>query len=172
MFDEITPEDLRTFVRDALAENPHLRQRFLARFGERTGSVENYRQEIEALFERHTQDSPVVTDAIDFSRFFTLAEEYRARDQYLDAATVYRALFETIDANTDRIDAAYDHYSKTLQAALDEYVECVLTASVPPDDVERYASVLEDRLQGVGVYREAFQRARDELRAGDDSSDG
>lgn len=172
VLEKTTLYGLRAFVRDALADSPHLRQRFLARFGERTESVEKYRREIEALFDQHTQDYPVVTTAIDFSHFFTLASEYRARDRSLDAATVYQALFETIDENIGRIDAAYDHYTETLQTALDGYVECVLEADGPTEDVERYSSVLEDRLSRTGVYREAFQRAIDELDAGCDSPDG
>jgi len=54
---------------------------------------------------------PLVTAAIDFSHLFDLAEQYhRTRERYLAAATVYRALFETIDDNAERIDAAHDHY--------------------------------------------------------------
>nr|WP_313687542.1 hypothetical protein [Halobellus sp. DFY28] len=47
----------------------------------------------------------VVTEAIDFSHFFEVAEQYRERERYLDAAAVYRALFERIDDNEVRVDA-------------------------------------------------------------------
>ena len=54
-------------MRDALAENPDLREQFLARFGDGGKSVKAYRDEIEELFDQHTEDYPVVTEAIDFS---------------------------------------------------------------------------------------------------------
>lgn len=90
-----------------LAERPALRDRFLARFGDTTVSFEELRDGIELLFDQHTQDYPAVTDAIDFSRLFELAEQYRKRDRYLAAATVYRAIFAGIGENERRIDGSF-----------------------------------------------------------------
>ncbi|MFB6068820.1 MAG: SWIM zinc finger domain-containing protein [Halobacterium sp.] len=162
---DVSPGDLRAFVRDALAENPNLREQFLARFGEERTSVEEYRAEVEALFERHALDDPVVTNAIDFSRFFDLARQYRDRKKYLAAATIYRALFEAIDENMERVDAAYDHYTETLRTALDGYVECVRAADPPVGEFEQYAAVLEERTSEYGVGNEAFRHALEELEA-------
>ena len=39
-------------------------------------------------------------------------------------------LFEGMDDNEIRIDAAYDHYAKALQSALCGDVECVLAANL------------------------------------------
>jgi len=50
------PTTCGAFVRDALAENPILRERFLARFGEERRSIDEYRVEAETLFERHARD--------------------------------------------------------------------------------------------------------------------
>ncbi|AFO58153.1 zinc finger SWIM domain protein [Natrinema sp. J7-2] len=116
-------DDLRAFLRDVFAEHSDFRDQFLARFGDTGKSVEKYRGEIEQLFNRHTKHYPVVTDAIDFSHFFELAERYHERERYLDAAAVYRALFEEINDNETRTDAAYDHYAKSVQSALDGYLE-------------------------------------------------
>jgi len=77
----VPPDDLRAFVRDALAENPILRERFLARFGEERRSIDEYRVEAETLFERHARDDSLVTAAIDFSHLFDLAEQYRTRER-------------------------------------------------------------------------------------------
>ncbi len=160
----VSADDLRAFLRDVLAERPDLRDRFLARFGDTGKSVEAYRAEIEQLFDRHTQDYPVVTDAIDFSHFFELAEQYHERGRYLGAATVYRALFEGIDDNEVRIDAAYDHYAKALQSALDGYVECVLTADPDQGEFEKYIRVLEDQATSEHpANTEQFYRAIDDL---------
>ncbi|WP_226479834.1 SWIM zinc finger family protein [Natrinema amylolyticum] len=161
----VPPDDLRAFVRDALAENPTLREQFLARFGEEHRSIDEYRTAVETLFDRHARDDSLVTSAIDFSHFFDLAQRYRTRERYLAAATVYRALFEAVDDNAERIDAAYDHYATTLRTALDGYVECVLAADLPDEDVERYATVLEDRRSEYGVHTEAFRRGLEAFEA-------
>ncbi len=161
---DISADDLREFVRDTLATNPDLRDRFLVRFGDEGNSVHEYRADIEHLFDQHTQDYPVVTEAIDFSRFFDLAGQYRERDRYLEAATVYRALFEAIDDNEVRIDAAYDHYAKTVQSALDGYVECVLAADLTHDEFEKYIGVLEEQTTSEHpAHSEQFFRAIDDL---------
>ena len=161
---DVSSDYLRAFVRDALAENPDLREQFLARFGDGTKSVEAYRDEIEELFDQHTQHYPVVTEAIDFSHFFELAEQYREREHYRAAATVYRALFEGIDDNHVRIDAAYDHYAKVLRSALDGYVDCVLAADPSDGEFERYAGALEAQaMSEPRINQEQFRRALDAL---------
>lgn len=162
--EDVTSDDLRAFVRDALAENPDLRERFLARFSDGDKSVEEYREEIQILFDQRTQDYPAVTTAIDFSHFFELAALYRDRDKYRAAATVYRALFEVIDNNSDRIDAAYGHYARTVQSALDGYVECILGADPSAEEFEQYVEILKERTASrPTVNSELFQRALDDL---------
>ena len=161
----VSADDLRPFLRDAFAEHPDLRDQFLARFGDTGKSVEEYRAEIEQLFDRHTQDYSVVTDAIDFSHFFELAEQYRERERYLDAAAVYRALFEEIDDNEIRIDAAYDHYAKAVRSALDGYVECVFAADPDQDEFKKYLGVLEDKATSeTPANTEQFYRAIGDLK--------
>ena len=164
ILEDVSADDLGAFVRDVLVDHPELRDQFLARFGATGKPAEAYRTEIEHLFDRHTQDYPVVTDAIDFSHFFELAERYHGRGRYLDAAAVYRALFEEIDDNGTRIDAAYDHYAKTLQSALDGYVECVLAADPDQDEFEKYVGVLADQAASEHpANTEQFYRAIDDL---------
>ena len=160
----VSSDNLRAFVHDALAENPDLHARFLARFSDGGKSVEEYRDEIEELFEQHTQHYPVVTEAIDFSHFFEVAEQYLDRERYRAAATVYRALFEGIDDNHVRIDAAYDHYAKTLRSALDGYVDCVLAADPSDGEFEQYAGALEAQaMSEPRINEEQFRRALDAL---------
>ncbi|WP_255192591.1 SWIM zinc finger family protein [Natronobeatus ordinarius] len=164
ILEAVPAADLRAFVRETLAANPDVRDRFLARFGDDDTPVEKYREEIEALFDQHTREYPVVTDAIDFSHFFDVADQYRSRGRYLPAASVYRAVFEGIDDNEDRIDAAYDHYARTLQSALEGYVECVLAADLGQDEFEKYSGVLEEQAMSAHpANSEQFYRAIDDL---------
>lgn len=165
VLDGVGGDDLRAFVIDMLAHDSTLRDQFLARFDDTPNeSVEEYRAEVDDLFDRHTEEYPVVVDAIDFSRLFDAAEQYRERDRYPAAATVYRGLFEGIDDNIRLVDAAYDHYATTFQTALDGYVECVLAADPDPETFEQYAGVLDERAStGADVHRARFTAALDGL---------
>jgi uncharacterized Zn finger protein len=159
---DVPPEEVRAFVWDALAENAELRDRFLARFGDDHKSVDEYREEIGHLFETHAD--PVVFEAIDFSRFFEVAEQYRDRERYLAAGTVYRAIFEEVDERYNLVDGAYDHYARTIQRALDGYVECVLATDPNPEAFNTYAGVLEAcASREPPINGEQFRRALDDL---------
>jgi Uncharacterized conserved protein len=162
VLDELSADELRGFVRDALAEQPELREQFLAQFGDDDTSVAAYREEISQLFEQHAD--PGVYEAIDFSRFFDIAEQYRERDRHLAAATVYRAVFEEIDAKYTWIDGAYDHYAQVIQTALDGYADCVLATDPNPSEFDTHAGVLEARTtMDPGINNEQFWRALDDL---------
>ncbi|ELZ38484.1 SWIM zinc finger domain-containing protein [Halorubrum distributum JCM 10247] len=103
-------------------------------------------------------------EAIDFSRLFDIAEQYRERDRDPAAATVYRAVFEEVDEKFTWIDGSYDHYAQTLQTALDGYIDCVLAADPNAEDFETYAGVLETRASTEsGINSEQFWRALDDL---------
>jgi len=162
VLENVSNDDLRGFVRDTLTEHPELREQFLARFGDDHKSVDVYREEIAQLFEQHAD--PGVYEAIDFSRFFEIADQYRGRDRYLAAATVYRAVFEEVDNKYNWIDGAYDHYARTIQRALDDYADCVLATDPCPEEFDTYAGVLEARATtDPRINDEQFWRALDEL---------
>lgn len=162
VLNDVSAEDLREFVRDSLAERPELREQFLARFGDDHKSVDEYREEIAQLLEQHAD--PVVFEAIDFSRFFEIAEQYRDRNRHLAAATVYRAVFEEIDEKYNLIDGAYDHYARTIQTAIDGYADCILATNPTPEEFDTYAGVLEERATTEPrINDEQFWRALDDL---------
>ena len=104
MIDDVSFDDLRSFVVDELARNPEMRGRFLAQFGDTLEkSVDEYRADVKRLFGEHVRDDGIVIEAIDFSRFLESADRYRERGRHRAAATIYRALFESIERNMDRI---------------------------------------------------------------------
>jgi uncharacterized Zn finger protein len=105
-----------------------------------------------------------VFEAIDFTRYFEIAEQYRDRNQHLAAATVYRSVFEAVDEQYNLIDGAYDHYARTIQTALDGYADCVLATDPRPEEFDTYAGVLEARATAAPrINDEQFRRALDEL---------
>ncbi len=162
---DIPPRDLREFLRDELARRPEMRDRFLATFGgNHTRTAEEYRETVEQLYDEATDDYPVVTEAIDFTRLTDQAERYRERGEYLQAAAVYRALSDGIAENDSLVDAAYDHFAQTFQAALDGYVECVLAADVDDEAFDEHLGYLaRQRDEVVDYLAERYWAAIDEL---------
>lgn len=101
---------------------------------------------------------------IDFSRFFDIAEQYRDRDRYLAAATVYRAIFEEVDEKYSWVEGPYDHFARTIQTAIDGYADCVLATDPSPEEFDTYAGVLEARTTTEpALNSEQFWRALDNL---------
>ncbi|ELY72073.1 hypothetical protein C487_19708 [Natrinema pallidum DSM 3751] len=159
-------DELRAFLRDELAANTDLRERFLARVGEPTSqSVDELRTAIDRRFQETNPEYHVVFEPIDFTQWFDLANEYRQQGRYASAATVYRALVESIDDNMERVDGAYDHFSRAFSRALDGYVGCVATAERDVNAVTDAVAFLEERVtSGTPFLAEHFERAAVELR--------
>ncbi|GAA0725539.1 putative Zn finger protein [Halorubrum trapanicum] len=158
-------DDLQNFLRETLATDAAVRDRFFARFGESTTrSVDDLRAAIDRKFEETNPDYFVVFEPIDFSGLFDLASEYRDQGRYASAATVYRALVESLDDNMERVDGAYDHFSQAFTRALDEYVDCVAAGDIDTDEAADAVAFLEDRAtSGSQLLSEHFERAATEL---------
>jgi len=90
-------DELRAFLRDELATDTDLRDRFLARVGEpMRQSVDELRTSIDRRFEETNPEYHVVFEPIDFTQWFDLANEHREQGRAASAATVYRALTESL----------------------------------------------------------------------------
>lgn len=165
VFADIETSELKAFVREELARDEAMLDRFLAEFGATSGkSHEAYREDVVQLFEDHTEEYPVVVDAIDFSRLIDLGERYREQGNYRQAAAVYRGLVTGIDDNIDLVDRAYDHYATVFRNGLDAFVECVAAADLSPSEYDEYEQFLVERIEsGAHVHREEFERALSEL---------
>jgi uncharacterized Zn finger protein len=165
LLDRAGDDEVQAFLRDELAADPSLRDRFHARFGgSPSRSADELRAEIDRLFEETNPDYSVVFDPIDFSEFFDLAEAYRRREEYRAAATIYRALLEGLDDNMNLVDGAYDHFAKAFRRALDGYVDCVAKADLDGTEASTHVQFLDERaVSGTHHLREQFVRAAEEL---------
>ncbi|WP_049982650.1 SWIM zinc finger domain-containing protein [Halorubrum sp. BV1] len=164
--DAADPDDLRAFLRDALATDAGLRGRFFARFDESsTRSVDELRAAIDRRFEEANPEYYVVFEPIDFSEWFDLSTEYREQGRDAAAAAVYRALVESLDDNMERVDGVYDHFSQAFTRALDGYVESAAAADGEADGATDAVAFLEERMEsGTPYLGDQFERAAAELR--------
>lgn len=165
VFADIETSALQAFVREELARDDAMLDRFLAEFGAASEkSHDAYREDVVKLFEEHTEEYPVVFEAIDFSRLTDLGERYRAQGNYRQAAAVYRGLVTGIDDNVELVDGAYDHYATVFRNGLDALVACVAAADLSPSEYDEYEEFLVKRIEsGTHVHREEFERALSEL---------
>lgn len=168
ILEETTTEELREFVRGELTREPGMCERFFATFGDTPttpdSTAEQYRTEVDQLFEAHTEQYPVVTEAIDFSQITDIGDRYCEQDEYEQAAAVYRGLAEGIAANMNLVDAAYDHYSRTFQSALDDYVACLLEADLDDERYHKHLTYLDERVtEAVDYLATRYASARDDL---------
>jgi len=161
------PDALREFLRDTLATDAALRERFFARFVESSSrSVDELRAAIDRRFEETNPEYYVVFEPIDFSEWFDLATEYRKQGRNASAATAYRALVESLDDNMERVDGAYDHFSQAFTRALDGYVECAATADREGDGATEPLAFVKERVEwGTPYLADQFERAATELQA-------
>ena len=164
--DAADPDGLRAFLRDALATDAALRERFFARFGgTSTRSVDELRAAIDRRFEETNPEYYVVFEPIEFSEWFDLADEYREQGRNASAATVYRALVESLDDNMERVDGAYDHFSRAFTRALDGYVDCAAAADREADGATDAVAFLEERIEsGTPYLADQFERATADLK--------
>ncbi|WP_367996043.1 SWIM zinc finger family protein [Haloferax volcanii] len=157
-------DELRAFLREELATDADLRDQFLARVSESTTrSVDELRTTIDRRFEETNPEYYVVFEPIDFTRWFDLATEYREQGRYASAATVYRALVESLDDNMERVDGAYDHFSRAFSRALDGYVDCVAFRGRDDAVTDAVAFLDERATSGTPFLTEHFEKAVVEL---------
>ena len=163
--DAADPDALRGFLRDALATDTALRERFFARFGDSsTRSVDELRSAVDRRFEETNSEYYVVFEPIDFTEWFDLATEYREQGRAASAAAVYQALVESLDDNMDRVDGAYDHFSQAFARALDGYVDCAAALDREADGATDAVAFLEERAEsGTPYLADQFERAATEL---------
>ena len=163
--DAADTDNLRAFLRETLASDAALRERFFARFGESPiRSVDELRSTVDRRFEETNPEYGVVFEPIDFSKWFDLAAEYRTQERYAAAAMVYRALVESLDDNMECVDGAYDHFSQAFTRALDGYVECVAAANRETDRATDAIAFLEKRVEsGTPYLADQFERAATKL---------
>ena len=167
VFENIDTTELQAFVREELARDDAMLDRFFATFDATSGkSHEAYRDDVAQLFDEHTKEYPVVIDAIDFSQLTDLGERYQDRGRYRQSAAVYRGLVAGIDDNIELVDGAYDHYARVFRESLDAYVECVTAADLSSTEYDAYEQFLVERIEsGSHIHREQFERTLSTLQA-------
>jgi len=129
LIDRTPDSELRTFLRDIIADDRDIRDRFLAFAGEEPGkTVYDYKQEIDRLFADAAGHRGLIEydTRISFSQYYDLAEMHQDRGNVGTSTDIYRALAETIRENQNRIDDSSGHYGRELSRAIERYAETIV----------------------------------------------
>ena len=158
--------DLRDFLRDVLATDPALAERFRATVGEPVEkAVTDYRREIGRAFDDAAGQRGIIEydTHIEFGEYHDRATAYRERGSHEQALRIYRALAETIRENFGRIDDSGGYYGAELERAIDAYAACVSAAGFDFEIWQDHADYLFEQFESAdfgfvrGDYADALQ---------------
>ena len=145
----VTSKELRAFLCQELERSSELRSRFLATLSKsgKGKRLNDYKKEIGRLYiEASSRDGYVdYWTEIDFSSFEELAELYRSKEYFLEAARIYRALSEAIAENMDYVDDSNGYYDDNFTRFIDTFVECMLDAKQDFDQKKEYIKYLFEK---------------------------
>src|SRR5699024_8745587 len=145
LVEETPTVELRTFLRDLIADDHDIRDRFVAFAGDDTEhTVYDYKEEINRLFENALSRRGMIeyNTHIDFSHYHDLAATHRSRGHIQAATTIYRALAEAIREIMTRIDDSGGYYGRKLEEAIDAYAETIDEQNLDPDEKQPYIDEL------------------------------
>lgn len=146
---EVPPEELKAFLAEELERFPDLISHLVITFSDTDEgkSIHDYKKEIERHY-RVASDRYGIVDCdkfIDFSSFEDTADLYLAKGAYLEAAKIYRALFETIAENMNNVDDSYGHYGDTFCISLEKFGQCIEEAELDFDAKKDYIQYLFEK---------------------------
>lgn len=129
LIDRTPDSEIRTFLRDIIADDRDIHDRFVAFVGEEPGkTVYDYKQEIDRLFTDAAGRRGLIEydTRISFSQYYDLAKMHQDRGNVETSTDIYRALAETIRENLNRIDDSSGHYGRELSRAIERYAETIV----------------------------------------------
>ncbi len=162
------PDALRSFLRREMERLPELRDRFTAFFskGGVGKSLAEYKDEVESLYDL-TEDHGFVPygEEIDFKPLQELSEIYIQKWDFLEAAKIYQALFETIAEKMDEVDDSDGFYGGEFSDYLEAFVDCIAKAGLNANAKRKYIEYLFDKYlqREPDYFQEDYDEALREL---------
>jgi len=136
-------DELKDFLISELENNLPLRNHFTIYFSGKssTGKSPNgYKKEINLSY-RDISDLDGYIEygtEIDFSYIRDLADRYTDAGNFLEAATIYRALSEVIAENMGNVDDSDGYYGDEFARTIDDFVYCINRAGLDHKEKKQY----------------------------------
>jgi uncharacterized Zn finger protein len=157
VLEEATEAQLREFLRRELRDESLL-QRFRIFMSKGNRSIEDYRAMVVALYEEKIDRYGRIEygSEVNFYPVKELAEREMSKKNYLEAAKIYRALFEVISENMDYVDDSDGYYGDEFSSALDDFIAAINAAALSDEERISYVNYLFQK------YTESDDYFRDE----------
>jgi uncharacterized Zn finger protein len=128
-------DELKGFLMAEFEENPGLREHFTIYFsgkGSKRRSIYDYQKEINLLYREAAGRHGYIKygNVIDFSYICDLADRYLKAKNFLEAATIYQALSETIAENMENVDDSDGYYGDEFIQAIKDFADCINKAGL------------------------------------------
>jgi uncharacterized Zn finger protein len=165
---KVEPEALRSFLRREMERLPELQARFIACFSTKSKgkSLTDYKEEVESLYELAEDHGFVPYDEeIDFKPLQELAEIYIHKGDFLEAAKIYQALFETIAEKMDEVDDSDGFYGGEFSDYLKAFLDCIAEAGLKANAKREYIEYLFDKYlqREPDYFQDDYEEALREL---------
>lgn len=150
ILNDLSPEELRRFVRTEFEKSKSLRDHFLIYFSERDSkrrTIKDYKKEIKLLYREVADRDGYVEYGIyvDFSYVRDLAERYLESGNAFEAAVIYQALSEVIAENMNNVDDSDGYYGEEFTRAIEDFVDCLNRANLDYKNKKGYIDYFFDK---------------------------
>lgn len=109
-------------------------------------SLSDYREMVDSLYEEAEEQGYVPYGLeIDFSSIEKLAEIYKQKNNFQEAAKIYQALTEVIGEKMDYVDDSEGVYAGKFSQYLDDLLDCITKAGLEAEARRKYIKYLFDR---------------------------
>jgi hypothetical protein len=137
----VEPEDLRSFLCREMERSPEMRARFMACFSkaDEGRSLADYKGEAESLFDMARYHGFIpYGEEIDLNPLKDLAEIYVQKGDFMEAAKIYQAVFETVDERMDEIDDSDGNYGSEFDDCLEAFLDCINRTGLGAEEKRPY----------------------------------
>jgi uncharacterized Zn finger protein len=138
LFAGLTVEKLKGFFLPELRRDQGMRERFFAVFSRKEGGnpPEYYRNLVANILETDMDSYGFIPygEEPDLSEITELAETYSSQGNFREAAKIYREMFEELTAIMNNVDDSDGYYGSEIEAAVQEYVDCLSSANLQGEE--------------------------------------
>jgi hypothetical protein len=135
------PEDLKSFLCREMERNPEMKARFIACFSKAGEGrcLAYYKGEVESLFDMAEYHGSIpYGEDIDLEPLKDLAEIYVQKGDFMEAAKIYQAVFETVDERMDEIDDSDGNYGSEFDDCLEAFLDCINRTGLEAEEKRPY----------------------------------
>jgi hypothetical protein len=171
LLNSVKVEDLRRFLDQEMERTPEMGERFRAYFSKADDerSLAEYKGQVESLFDLAYDHGFIpYGEELDFGALKDLAEVYFQKGDFMEAAKIYQAIFETIDERLEDVDDSDENYSREFTYCLESFLGCIVQASIKGEDKTEHIQYLFTRYQESEYFADNFRDALDKLCTSDE----